>query len=377
MNQPLEFIDLAAQQERIGEKIRARIDSVLASGQYIMGPEVAEFETALQDFSGVAHAMGVANGTDALRLCLMTLGVGPGDAVFCPSFTFAATAGVLPPMGAAPVFVDIEPGSFNMDSASLLRAIDAAKAEGLRPRGIVIVDLFGRPADYDALLPVARDAGLWVIVDAAQSFGATLRGQSTVTLGDMATTSFFPAKPLGCYGDGGAVFCTDPEKAEMIRSLRVHGKGQDKYDNVRIGVNSRLDTIQAAILLEKLAVFSAEIEARNRVAARYSAALGDVVKVPLASNDMVATWAQYSLVLSEGTNRAALQSELKSKGVPTAVYYPRPLHSQSAFAGSLSDPDGMRVSDAMAGRVLSLPMHPDLSEADQDRVIDTLRSALT
>ena len=376
MNRPLAFIDLEAQQARIGDRIRARIDAVLAGGQYIMGPEVAEFETALQDFSGVAHAMGVANGTDALRLCLMALGAGPGDAVFCPSFTFAATAGVVPPTGAAPVFVDIEPGSFNMDPASLARAIDAAKAQGLRPRGVVIVDLFGRPADYEALLPLARDAGLWAIVDAAQSFGATWRGQSTVTLGDMATTSFFPAKPLGCYGDGGAVFCTDPERAELIRSLRVHGKGQDKYDSVRIGVNSRLDTLQAAILLEKLAVFADEIEARNRVAARYSASLRDLAQVPLASNDMVSTWAQYTVVLPDGADRSEVQADLKSKGVPTAVYYPRPLHSQSAFAGSLSDPEGMPVSDKMAGRVLSLPMHPDLSEADQDRVIDAFRSAL-
>lgn len=371
------FIDLAAQQQRIGDRIRARIEAVLTGGQYIMGPEVAEFETALQDFSGAAHAMGVANGTDALRLCLMTLGAGPGDAVFCPSFTFAATAGVVPPTGAVPVFVDIERGSFNMDPASLSRAIAAAKAQGLHPRGVVIVDLFGRPADYEALLPLAHDAGLWVIVDAAQSFGATWRGQSTVTLGDMATTSFFPAKPLGCYGDGGAVFCTDPEKAEMIRSLRVHGKGQDKYDNIRIGLNSRLDTLQAAILLEKLAVFADEIEARNRIAARYSSALRDLVTVPLASNDVVSTWAQYTIVPSDGMDRTALQSELKSKGVPTVVYYPRPLHSQSAFSGSLTDPEGIPVSDEMAGRVLSLPMHPDLSERDQDRVIDALRSALT
>ncbi|MEM9063084.1 MAG: DegT/DnrJ/EryC1/StrS family aminotransferase [Pseudomonadota bacterium] len=373
MTQPLAFIDLAAQQARIGERIRARVDAVLNHGQYILGPEVAELETGLAAFAGVDHAIGVANGTDALRLCLMALGAGAGDAVFCPSFTFAATAGVVPPTGAAPVFVDIEAGSFNMDPESLKRAIAAAQAEGLTPKGVVIVDLFGRPADYDTLLPIAREAGLWVIVDAAQSFGATWRGQSTVTLGDMATTSFFPAKPLGCYGDGGAVFTNDAEKADLVKSLRFHGKGSDKYDNVRIGVNSRLDTIQAAILLEKLAVFGWEIEARNRVAARYTAALGDCVTVPRIPNDLVSTWAQYTITLPENTDRADVQAALKSHGVPTAVYYPRPLHGQSAFAGSLTDPEGMETSDALAGRVVSLPMHPDLSEPDQDRIIDAVR----
>ena len=374
--EPLAFIDLAAQQARIGDRIRARIDAVLTHGQYILGPEVAEFERALQDFSGVNHAIGVANGTDALRLCLMTLGAGAGDAVFCPSFTFAATAGVVPPTGAAPVFVDIEPGSFNMDPASLARAIETARAEGLRPAGVIIVDLFGRPADYAALLPMAKEAGLWVIVDAAQSFGATWRGQHTVCLGDMATTSFFPAKPLGCYGDGGAVFTNDPEKADLVKSLRFHGKGSDKYDNVRIGVNSRLDTIQAAILLEKLAVFGWEIEARNRVAARYTAALGDVVEVPRIPNDLVSTWAQYTVTLQDGTDRGAVQAALKAEGVPSTVYYPRPLHGQSAFDGSLTESQGMEVSDAVAGRVLSLPMHPDLTEPDQDRVIGAVRGML-
>ena len=376
MTEPLAFIDLAAQQARIGDRIRARIDAVLNHGQYVLGPEVAEFEAALQNFSGVDHAIGVANGTDALRLCLMTLGAGAGDAVFCPSFTFAATAGVVPPTGAAPVFVDIEAGSFNMDPASLARAIQTAKDQGLTPRGVIIVDLFGRPADYDALLPMARDAGLWVIVDAAQSFGATLRGQHTVTLGDMATTSFFPAKPLGCYGDGGAVFTNDPVKADLVKSLRFHGKGSDKYDNVRIGVNSRLDTIQAAILLEKLAVFALEIEARNRVAARYTAGLSDMVEVPRIPNDLISTWAQYTVTLRDGTDREAVQAALKAEGVPSTVYYPRPLHGQSAFDGSLTESQGMEVSDALAGRVLSLPMHPDLTEPDQDRVIDVVRGVL-
>jgi dTDP-4-amino-4,6-dideoxygalactose transaminase len=223
---------------------------------------------------------------------------------------------------------------------------------------------------------MAKEAGLWVIVDAAQSFGATWRGQHTVCLGDMATTSFFPAKPLGCYGDGGAVFTNDPAKADLVKSLRFHGKGSDKYDNVRIGVNSRLDTIQAAILLEKLAVFGWEIEARNRVAARYTAALGDVVDVPRIPNDLVSTWAQYTVTLRDGTDREAVQAALKEQGVPSTVYYPRPLHGQSAFDGSLTDAKGMTVSDALAGRVLSLPMHPDLTEPDQDRVIDAVKGVL-
>lgn len=373
---PLAFIDLAAQQARISERLRARIDAVLTAGQYIMGPEVAELEAGLCAFSGAAHALGCANGTDALRLALMVLGAGPGDAVFAPSFTFAATAGVIPPTGAVPVFTDVDAASFNMDPASLARAIAHAREQGLRPAGVVVVDLFGRPADYDELIPMAREAGMWVIVDAAQSFGATLGGRSTVTLGDMATTSFFPAKPLGCYGDGGALFTEDPEKADLVASLRVHGKGSDKYDNVRIGINSRLDTLQAAILLEKLAVFADEIAARNRVAARYAAALGDLAAVPLAGNDRLSTWAQYTLVLPEGTDRAAVQARLKADGVPTAVYYPRPLHTQTAFAGSLTDPAGLETSVRLAGRALSLPMHPDLSTADQDRVTGAVRAAL-
>ncbi len=372
----MQFIDLAAQQDRLREKIEARIAGVLAKGQYIMGPEIAELEAGLAAFADVPHAIGCANGTDALRLAVMTLGAGPGDAIFCPAFTFAATAGIIPPFGATPVFVDIDPATWNMDAGSLARAIDGAKAGGLTPRGAVIVDIFGRPADYDALLPIARDAGCWVIADCAQSFGARTQGRSVVGMGDIATTSFFPAKPLGCYGDGGALFTTNPDHDAHLRSLRVHGKGTDKYDNVRIGLNSRLDTLQAAILLEKLAVFADEIEARERVAKRYTAALAGIVQTPAPSNDLTCTWAQYSVVLPEGTDRKALQLKLHDKGIPTAIYYAKPLHLQTAFEGALSDPEGMTVSETVADRVLALPMHPYLGEADQDGIIAALTGTL-
>lgn len=376
MSQPLHFIDLSAQQDRLRARIDARIGDVLDKGQYIMGPEVAEFENALCAFADVPHSISCANGTDALRLAVMTLGTGPGDAIFCPAFTFAATAGIVPPFGATPVFVDIDPATYNMDPASLARAIDGAKAHGLTPRGLIVVDIFGRPADYDTLVPMARDAGCWIIADCAQSFGARTQGRSVVAMGDIATTSFFPAKPLGCYGDGGALFTADPTHADHLRSLRVHGKGTDKYDNVRLGTNSRLDTLQAAVLLEKLAVFGDEIEARERVALRYSAALSDTVQTPAPSNDLTCTWAQYTIVLPDGTDRDALQTRLKAAGVPTAVYYPRPLHIQSAFDGCQTDPAGMPVSERLAGRVLSLPMHPYLAPEDQDRVVTELAAAL-
>ncbi|MEO1493453.1 MAG: DegT/DnrJ/EryC1/StrS aminotransferase family protein [Pseudomonadota bacterium] len=374
----MQFIDLAAQQDRIRDRIEQRIAAVLSHGKYILGPEVAELEAALADFADVPHAIGCANGTDALRMALSALGAGPGAAVFCPSFTFVATAGVVPPFGATPVFVDIDPVTFNMSADNLARAIAHARDEGLTPRGVIVVDLFGVPADWDALEPVARDAGLWIIADCAQSFGARLAGRSTVSFGDIATTSFFPAKPLGCYGDGGALFCADPEHAALLTSLRFHGKGDHKYENVRIGTNSRLDTLQAAILLEKLAVFADEIDARQAIAARYAEGLRDVVTVPQHSNAASPTWAQYTVVPPEGTARQRIMAHLKDAGVPTAVYYPKPLHQQGAFCGiGLTDPVGLPVSDDMAERVFSLPMHPYLGAEDQDRVIGAVREAIS
>jgi dTDP-4-amino-4,6-dideoxygalactose transaminase len=372
----MQFIDLGAQQERIKDKIDARIQTVLEHGKYIMGPEVKEFEAGLRSFCGARHALGCANGTDALQLALMALGVSRGDAVFCPSFTFAATAEVVPFMGAVPVFVDVDPVSFNMCPKSLERAITHARTLGLNPSTVIPVDLFGLPADYDAIEAIARAEGLKIIADSAQGFGATYKGRTTGAIGDIATTSFFPAKPLGCYGDGGAVFTNDDGYATLLESFRVHGKGSDKYDNVRVGANSRLDTLQAAILLEKLAIYGDEIAARQQVAARYAAGLSDIVDVPQVPEDCVSVWAQYTLQLRPNQDRAQLQAALKNAGVPSVVYYPMPLHMQTAYRDFPRDPEGLAVSEGLAGNVLSLPMHPYLSTDDQDQVITAIQNAL-
>lgn len=372
----MQFIDLAAQQARIKDRLDARIQAVLGHGAYIMGPEVKEFERGLAAFSGVKHALGCANGTDALQLALMALKAGPGDAIFCPTFTFAATAEVVPLFGAVPVFVDVTEDSFNIDPASLERAIVAARDAGLTPRGIIPVDLFGLPADYDAIEAIAAREGLWIVADSAQGYGATYRGRRTGSIGTIATTSFFPAKPLGCYGDGGAVFTNDDDLAALMDSLRVHGKGGDKYDNVRIGLNSRLDTLQAAILLEKLAIYDDEIAARQRVAERYQAGLSNIIATPRVPEDCVSVWAQYTLKASDSAERDRLMAALKAEGIPSVVYYPRPLHTQTAYADFPRDPAGLPVSERLAGEVFSLPMHPYLAEADQDRVIDTIRKAI-
>lgn len=372
----MQFIDLAAQQTRIKDKIDARIQAVLAHGAYIMGPEVREFETSLAAFSGVKHALGCANGTDALQLAVMALGLKAGDAVFCPTFTFAATAEIVPIFSATPVFVDVEEASFNMNPASLERAIAEAKRQGLHPAGIIPVDLFGLPADYDAIEAIAEREGLWIVADSAQGYGATHKGRRTGSIGTIATTSFFPAKPLGCYGDGGAVFTDDDDLARLLDSLRVHGKGSDKYDNARIGLNSRLDTLQAAILLEKLAIYQDEIERRQVVANRYQAGLSNVIATPVVPDDCLSVWAQYTLKAEDGGQRDRLMAALKDAGIPSVVYYPRPLHTQTAYAGFLADPAGLPVAESLAARVLSLPMHPYLAEAEQDRVIATITKEL-
>jgi len=368
----MQFIDLAAQQARIKPQIDARIQAVLAHGNYIMGPEVREFETGLEAFCGVKHAIGCANGTDALQLALMALNVGPGDAVFCPTFTFASTAEVVPPMGATPIMVDVHADSFNLDIESLKRAIVHARSLGLRPAGVIPVDLFGLPADYDAIEAVAAEEGLWVIADSAQGFGATYRGRITGSIGTIATTSFFPAKPLGCYGDGGALFTDDDELASLIRSFRVHGKGSHKYDNERIGLNSRLDTLQAAILIEKLAIYADEIEARQLVARRYAEGIGDALITPRVTNECRSVWAQYTVRAKPGQNREAITGALKDVGVPTVVYYPRPLHQQTAYKAYPVDPAGLPVAEALAGEVFSLPMHPYLDEATQGQIVDAV-----
>ncbi|RKF12427.1 DegT/DnrJ/EryC1/StrS aminotransferase family protein [Roseovarius spongiae] len=368
----MQFIDLAAQQARIRDRIDAAIAGVLERGQYIMGPEVAELETRLAEFCGAKHCVSCANGTDALQLALMALGVGPGDAVFAPSFTFAATAEVVPGTGATPVFVDIDRATYTMDPASLERAIAHARELGLAPRAVIPVDLFGLPAAYPALQAIADAQGVTLIGDSAQGFGGAVDGRMTGTFGALTTTSFFPAKPLGCYGDGGALFTDDGELAALLDSLRIHGKGREKYDNVRIGVNSRLDTLQAAILLEKLAIYEDEIEARQEVAARYTAALHNRFITPHVPEGYRSIWAQYTLRAEGARARDAAMTALKAQGVPSVIYYPRPLHAQTAYAGFPRDPAGLPESEAAAREVFSLPMHPYLEPQAQDRVIAAL-----
>ena len=376
MTGPLAFIDLAEQRRRIAPEIDAAIAAVLDHGKFIMGPEVARLEAELCDFTGATHAVSCASGTDALVLALLAHGVGPGDAVVVPTFTFAATAEAVALLGATPVFADIDAVSFNVDPVSVEAALGVAVDAGLHPVGIIPVDLFGLPADYDALLPLAEELGLWVLSDAAQSFGGVYKGRKVGTMGVATTTSFFPAKPLGCYGDGGAIFTDDSELAAVIRSLRVHGQGSDKYDNVRIGINGRLDTIQAAVLIEKLKIFPDEIEARDRVAQRYNDGLRDVADVPGTPEGLTSTWAQYTLRVAK---RDAVAAQLKERGVPTAIYYPKPLHQQTAYRDFPVAGNGLPVSERLAGEVLSLPMHPYLEPELQDWIIetvaDTIRSA--
>lgn len=369
---PVEFIDLGAQQRRIGDKVEAAVKRVLAHGKFIMGPEVKTLEDQLSRFAGVKHTVSCASGTDALSLPLMALGVGPGDAVFVPTFTFAATAEVVALVGATPIFVDVEAGSFNMDVKSLQRAVDAVPA-GLTPKGIIPVDLFGQPADYDAIDKVAQAKNLWVLADAAQSFGATLGNRRTGSMGRIAGTSFFPAKPLGCYGDGGAIFTDDDGLNDIMKSLRVHGQGSDKYDNVRIGMNGRLDTIQAAVLIEKLAIFEDEIAARQRVGKRYNDLLRGTVTVPEVAANATSVWAQYTIRLP---NRDKVAAALKAEGIPTAIYYPRPLHQQTAYRNFPSAPGGCPISEKLAREVLSLPMHPYLDTATQDRIVTAVKAAV-
>lgn len=367
------FIDLQAQRRRLGDRIETAIARVVESGQYILGPEVSRFEQALAAFGEAKHAIGCANGTDAIALPMMAWGVGPGDAVFCPSFTFAATGEVVPWLEATPVFVDVLPDTYCLDPARLDAAIAAVLQEGrLRPRVVIAVDLFGQPADYPAIAAIARKYGLKLIADSAQGFGCTLHGKHPLAWADCTTTSFFPAKPLGCYGDGGAILTNDDEDAAVIRSLAVHGQGADKYDNVRIGMNSRLDAIQAAILSEKLAIFADEIEARQIVARRYAEGLaGSAAKTPTVIAGGVSTWAQYTI---EHPDRDGLAGHLKAQGIPTAIYYPKPMHMQTAYRRFPQGAGGLPVSEAKAQTVISLPMHPYMQAETQQWIVDAIRS---
>ena len=363
------FIDLKAQRERLREEIDAAIARVLDHGQYILGPEVGLFEQDLATYTGAGHVVSCANGTDALTLVHMAEEVGPGDAVLAPSMTFVATVEPSLLCGAIPVYVDIDPHSFNMAPADLEEAYARAKKAGLRPRLIIPVDLYGLPADYDAIMDFANAHGLVVVADAAQSMGARRNGIPTGAMGHYTCTSFFPAKPLGCYGDGGAVLTNDSEAAERLRSFRYHGKGIDKYDNVRVGLNSRLDTLQAAILREKLRILEDEIESRERIAQRYSALLDGTVETPTIPNSTRSAWAQYTI----GTDqRDAMQATLRAQGIPTAVYYPNPLHRQSAYGHGLMPDDGLPATEYATARILSLPMHPYLDEASQMRIVTSI-----
>jgi dTDP-4-amino-4,6-dideoxygalactose transaminase len=363
----IQFIDLQAQRKRMGEALNKSIMAAVEGGQWVMGPQVKQLEEQLAEFAGVKHALACANGTDALMVVLRAWDVGPGDAVFVPAFTFAASAEVVALVGATPVFVDVFEDTYNIDPASLEAAIAMVKKEGkLKPRVVMPVDLFGQTADYAKIEPIVKREGLKMLCDAAQGFGARLNGRVAGGIGDAASTSFFPAKPLGCYGDGGATFTNDDGLIEVLRSIRVHGQGTDKYENVRIGVNSRLDTIQAAILLEKMKLFPEEIEMRETVARRYSEALSrsNSIRTPRVIDGAQSTWAQYVLQVPD---RDKLISDLKAKGVPTAVYYPIPLSQQKGYKHFPGAPTP--VSEKISKTVVALPMHPYLDEATQDKII--------
>ncbi len=392
----MQFIDLAAQQKRIKGKIDSRIQTVLEHGTYIMGPEVRELEEALAQYVGSKHALACASGTDALLLALMAFDVRPGDAIFTTPFTFISTAEVVSLLGAVPIFVDIDQATFNIDPTQLELAIRAVnendpniyplpkirtlnperpQVPGLNPRGIIAVDLFGLPADYDRLNAIAQRENLFIIEDAAQSFGAKYRGRMACSLTQMGCTSFFPAKPLGCYGDGGMCFTDDDGLLELLRSLRIHGKGHHKYDNVRIGINGRLDTLQAAILLAKFELFPEEIELRQQVARRYSERLTDPAKeilTPSVPSDCVSAWAQYSIMVRDAAKRQTLQERMKQAAIPSAIYYPRPLHLQGAFSFLGYEAGDFPVSEDCSQRIFSLPMHPYLELRDQETIAEVL-----
>jgi dTDP-4-amino-4,6-dideoxygalactose transaminase len=373
---PVPFIDIGAQRRRLGKSVDDAVSRVLAHCQFINGPEVARLEAELATFSGASHVVTCSSGTDALLMVLMAMDVGRGDAVLCPSFTFCATGEAVALTGAVPVFVDVDEATFNMDPGSLKRGIATARRLGLKPRAVIPVDLFGQSADHDAIAEIAQAEGLFVLDDAAQAFGASYKGRRLGTSGLATATSFFPAKPLGCFGDGGAIFTDDAELAATLRSVRVHGQGSDKYDNVRLGLTGRLDTIQAAILLEKLKIFEDEIAARNLVAERYARGLGNVVTVPRLAAGCTSVWAQYTIRLPEACDRDGFAAALKAQGIPTAIYYPKSMHQQTAYRDFPAADGGLGSSERLSGDVISLPMHAYLDEPTQERVIKAVRGAL-
>ena len=376
MTAPLPFLDLKAQQARLGERLRGRVDAVMAHCQFVMGPEVAELEQRLATYCGAKHCVGVSSGTDALQIAMMAEGIGRGDAVFLPAFTYTATAEVPLVLGATPVFVDVDPRTFQIDPAALERRIAETAAAGrLRPRALIGVDLFGQPADWPALNRIAAAHNLFTIDDLAQSFGASLHGTRLGTQAMATATSFFPSKPLGAYGDGGALFTDDDDRAALFRSLRTHGEGTTRYEVLRTGMNGRLDTLQAAILLAKLDVFDDELATRERIARLYDRRLGNLVATPARVPGSTSAWAIYAVLLDDEATRTRVQAALKASGIPTAIYYPRPLHKQPAYAAA-HDGAALPVSEDLATRIMALPIHPDLSDADAERVCDAMAAAL-
>src|SRR6266436_2128605 len=374
--EPLPLIDIAAQRRRLGKSIDEAVKRVLAHCQFINGPEVAQLEAELAAFSGAGHVVTCASGTDALLMVLMARGVGRGDAVLCPSFTFCATGEPVALTGATPVFVDVDEATFNMDANSLKRGIATAIRLGLKPKAVIPVDLFGQSADHDAIGRIAEAEGIFVLDDAAQAFGASYKGRRLGTFGLATATSFFPAKPLGCFGDGGAIFTDDAELAATLRSISVHGQGGDKYDNVRLGLTARLDTMQAAILIEKLKIFEDEIAVRNAVADRYSSGLGNAVTVPRLASGCTSVWAQYTIRLPKGTDRDGFAAALKAQGIPTAIYYNKSIHQQTAYRDFPVADGGVPASESLSCDVISLPMHAYLDEPTQARIITAVHGAI-
>jgi dTDP-4-amino-4,6-dideoxygalactose transaminase len=374
--EPVAFIDIGAQRRRLGQAIDDAVTKVLTHCQFINGPEVTRLEADLAAFSGARHVVACSSGTDALLMVLMAKNIGPGDAVICPSFTFCATGEVVALAGATPVFVDVDAATFNMDVESLKRGIATARKLGLKVKAVIPVDLFGQPADHDAIAAVAKAENIFVLDDAAQGFGATYKGKRLGALALATATSFFPAKPLGCFGDGGAIFTDDADLAEALRSVRVHGAGSDRYDNIRLGLTARLDTMQAAILIEKLKIFPDEIAARDKVAQRYADGLKDVVTVPHVTAGNVSVWAQYTIRLPKGIERMAFADALKAQGVPSAIYYPKSMHQQTAYKHFPVADGGVPVCEMLSQDVIALPMHAYLDVAAQDRVIKAVRDAV-
>lgn len=374
----MQFRDLQKQYQALKNEIDKAVLRVMENSNFISGKQVNELEDALADYVGVKHCITCANGTDALSLAMMAWNIGLGDAVFVPDFTFFSTGEIVSFEGATPIFVDVDENTFNISPSSLEKAIQAVLAEKkLTPKAVITVDLFGQPADYIQIIPIVKKYGLKLLEDGAQGFGGAISEKRACSFGDISTTSFFPAKPLGCYGDGGAIFTNDDFIADMISSLRVHGKGNDKYDNVRIGLNSRLDTIQAAILQVKLEAFiKFEFDDVNRVAARYTDKLKSIVKVPLLPKYFKSSWAQYTILLNDKSIRNSLQEFLKEKGIPSMIYYKKPMHMQKAFADVDCIKVDLSVTKSICDKVLSLPLHPYMTEMEQDQVVEAIYGIL-